>query len=530
MSIGPAFRAAVRTLHARPAAVLPFYVAALAAPVAAQAVLIAGLVVAYLSVAGTGRFDALYALLEDAGPISIDDPDAVQRRGEAFSEALSSALADVVTPTVLAIGALTAVTAVVVAAVVNSLAAAGQLHAVYANVTGRSGPDAERGQFDTDAERDRSDTDAERSATRAGVDGAFRHWATFLALAILELVAFVAVVTVVAVAVGVAAAISPILAALVGLGLALPWIGASILFRLTFAFARPVAVVDDVGAIGALRSSFGYVTSRPLESFGYGILAVVGFATVAAVAGVFTFLGAPTVSSLLSGLALLPFLDVLKTVLYADEETTLELPSEPAASAARRLREALTGGLAALGGFVRGHPVSVLASVALFAGGIALGLRAGGQVDELFVASIEARLAQVNPVGSFFEYAANNWTVAAAGAFSGFAFGLPSATMLLFNGANVGLLYAIETDPLLLLAFVLPHGLVEIPALLFSGAFGLHLGAVALRYAGGSLDRARLAAEVDRAFRVAVGLAALLLVAALVEAVVSPYYWRILPI
>ena len=510
MSLGPAVRAASRTLIARPTEVLPAYVAGLAVPAVTQAVSLAGLVAAFFVLASTGGLGAVRTELEAYGPIPLDDPEALQGEEDALAEAVVDALAGSLTPTstllLLAILLLTPLAAVLVAILVSAVVSAGRFHAVYATVTARP-------------------------ATPAAVDGAFRHWQTFLALVLLELLAFLAALTAFLVLVSVLAAISPVLGVFAALGAGVAWMGASILLRLTFAFARPAAVVDDVGVSEALRGAFGQITDRPLESFGYGLLAVVAFVTVGVVAGVFNVLGAPTVGSLLFALAVFPLLDCCKTVLYADgARKRLTFPTSPRASPARRFRGTVGSGLRSLSRFAFGHPVSVLASAALFAAGILLGLRLGGQVDDLFVASIEGRLDQINPVGSFFEYAANNWTVAVAGAFSGLAFGIPTIVVLVFNGINIGLFYEFETDPEILLAFVAPHGLLEIPALVLSGALGLHLGVVALRYGSGSIDRRRLAREVDRAFRVVVGLGVLVLGAALIEAFVSPYYWRFLGI
>lgn len=494
MSLGPAFRAGYRTLIARPTAVLPLYVAALALPALAQTVALVGVGLAIGSAAGSGALDSLHSELESAAPISIDDPASVGVDATALEEALLEAL----TPTVSAILVATVLLGLAVFLVASALLGAGQFHAVYAAVTGRS-------------------------PTREAVDGVFQHWRTFLALWLLEILVYLGLLVLLALL----SALSPVLGVLA----VLPALAVAVVVRLAFAFARPAAVVDDVGVAPAVRGGYRHVAARRLESLGYGLFVLVALATAAVVGWTFSSLGAGTVSSLVTGLFVFPLLDLVKTILYADgRDASLAVPSVPPTSSVARSRQTFESGVRALGAFARGHAGELLASTALFAAGLGLGLVLGGRVDHIFVASIEQRLGGVGPLGSFFEYAANNWSVAAAQVFAGFAVGVPTVVVLLFNGTVIGALYQFETAPEVLLAFVVPHGLIEIPALLVSGALGLHLGTVAVRYAVGTVDRGRLVEEIDSAFRVVVGLALAFVAAAAIEAFVSPYYWRLLGI
>lgn len=507
MNLAPALRTAYRTLLARPVAVLPFFVVGLAAPVAGQAVLLVGSALVYLSLARTSRLGDLLAALEnavdgDGERLNVDDPAAFESLGPEVDAAAQNLL----TPTVGVLLAATVLAILVTVLVANAAASAGQLHAAYAAITGRP-------------------------ETRNGVDGVFQHWLTFLALVVLELLVVVPVVGVAGLVVVAAAVSSPAAGALLGL-VAVPFVLLVLApARLLFAFARPAAVVDGRGVVGALRGAAGQLHRRPLESIGYGVVALVLLVGVGAVAVGLSPAQTNSVGSLASALVVAPLLALFKTALYAAAgDEPLQTPELPEAGVASRLRRTLRAGLADLGAFVRGHPVHVVASTAVLALGVVLGLRMGAQVDHVLVASIQDRLAAQHPVGTFFDYAANNWSVAAAMSFGGLGFGIPTLAGLLFNGANVGLLYALEAEPRVLLAFVAPHGVLEIPALLFGGALGLHLGVVAVRYAVGRTDRLAISREIDRAFRVTIGLAVLLVAAALIEAGVSPYYWRFLGI
>lgn len=506
MSLDDAFRAGYRSLLARPAAVLPFYVAGLATTAVARTVPFVGILVAYLSIAGTGRLDRLEALFEDAAPISVDDPDSLVGIDQ---DALLRAIEDVLTTELQIVLAVSLLLAVLVVLVVDAILSAGQLHAVYATIRGRP-------------------------PTRHAVAGTGRHWRTFVGLVVAELLVYAAAVAVVGVATQVATAGAgtvAVVAALVGLVGTFALLPLFVAVRLGFAFARPAAVVDDVGLGGAVRGGFGHLRSSPLGSVGYGVLAIVAIVVASTVGSGLGILGSAAGGTLLVALLAFPVLDVTKTVLYADRVgASLSVPQVPEVSTRTRLRRGLRAGLRELASFTRDAPLALVASTAVFAGGLLLGLRIGGAIDHVFVASIERRLEQFGPVSALFTYAPNNWSVAAAQAFSGFAFGIPTLLSLVINGANVGVLYELEADPTLLVAFIVPHGILEIPALLLSGALGIHLGGLSVRYVLGSADRSAVAAAVDRAYWIAVGLAVPFGVAALIEAFVSPYYWQFLGI
>lgn len=521
MSLDDAVKDSARALGARPTRILPLYVAGLAVPVIVRVVPFFGIFLAYLSLRGSGRLQAVREALEPAAPIPIDEvresadrsqPGVEQEEptvpgwDQVDGEALDEALLDLLTPTVIAIIAVTALITFVAFAVMQSAVSAGRIHAVFGVLRGER-------------------------PTRAGVDGVFEDTWTFLGLWIAEFLCYgvlfgiPTLLLVVAVATGawplLLPAIPLFLAAVVG----------SLLVRLLFAFARPAVVVDDVGVVPAVEGAFGYVRSNPLQAVGYGALAA-GLTVVAnMIGGAFGQAGAVTVSTLLPIVFVFPLTDLVKTRMYADDAgVELSPPAEPEDDRLTRLRDGLRRGLSALGSFTIGYPVLVALSTGFLGGGLLVGLWIGGQVDDLFRASIEARLGQQGPIVAFFHYAANNWSVAAGQSLGGVVFGIPAIVSLVFNGVNVGFLYQIESDPDVLLAFVLPHGLIEIPALIVSGALGLHLGRVGGGYVAGSVDRERLAEAVDRAFQVLVGLAVCFVFAAAIEAFVSPYYWRLLGI
>jgi uncharacterized membrane protein SpoIIM required for sporulation len=186
---------------------------------------------------------------------------------------------------------------------------------------------------------------------------------------------------------------------------------------------------------------------------------------------------------------------------------------------------ALRRGVAALRRFVVEHPGANLAGLALLAVGVVGGwLTTSGVGVQLAtpadVAGVFGGLGvAATPV--FVNIAANNWFVALTGAFGGLALGVPTATTMLFNGFVIGALAGLF-DPTAFLALVAPHGVVELPAIAVSGGVGLHLGRVGWRAWRGSLPLAAAADELREAYDVLLGLLVVLLVAAFVEAFLTP--------
>jgi uncharacterized membrane protein SpoIIM required for sporulation len=190
-----------------------------------------------------------------------------------------------------------------------------------------------------------------------------------------------------------------------------------------------------------------------------------------------------------------------------------------------RLVDGFRRGLRRLGGFVVGHPLANLAALALFAVGIAAGWQlTAGVGTRLSGPSNVATVFGETPLQAtavFSNIAANNWLVAATASFGGLGFGVPTVVSLLFNGVLIGALGGVF-DRLTFLALVAPHGVIEIPALAIAGGLGLHLGRVGYRGLRGRVPVAAVADELREGFDVLVGLAVVFVVAAAIEAYLTP--------
>jgi uncharacterized membrane protein SpoIIM required for sporulation len=117
--------------------------------------------------------------------------------------------------------------------------------------------------------------------------------------------------------------------------------------------------------------------------------------------------------------------------------------------------------------------------------------------------------------------AANNWLVSATAAYGGLALGVPTGADMLLNGALLGALYGV-TESTAFLALVAPHGLIELPAIVVAGGLGFHIAAVGLDVITGRTSVAGLVDALRLAYRVLLGLAVILILAAFIEAFLTP--------
>lgn len=500
MDLSTAVTATVSTLRRRPADLLPFYFLGTAVPVIARTALLVALAGVYLHAELTGRLavvrDALAGI--DPTPPDFEDPEAVER----WAEAIAPALEPLVSPTAVALVAVGSAAALLISVLAYAAVSAGQMSAVFARLRGARG-------------------------LTAGIAGVRDRWLTFLGLYVAEFLLWVGVLLLAGVAVGVASLVGgPLVGAVVGLGALLVGGTALVLVRIVFAFAPAAIVVDDAGVFDAVEGAGGFVRSNPVDAVAYLVVAVGVLVAISSAASALAFLGGGAAVALASAVLAAPALDLLKTVLYGDHRSAVAPVDPPTEGVRAQFTGGVRRGLAETRVFVRRTPGTHLFVVAVgVAGGIA-----GWTLAEPFVGvaptSIEARLAGHLPPAAALAFFGNNWTVTIATAFGGVALVVPALASIAFNGLALGAVAALEANLPALVAFVVPHGLLEIPAIVVSGALGVRLGVVAWRAFRGRLSRVGFADALEHAFWVVVGVGVLLAVAGLVEGFVSPYYWR----
>jgi uncharacterized membrane protein SpoIIM required for sporulation len=153
------------------------------------------------------------------------------------------------------------------------------------------------------------------------------------------------------------------------------------------------------------------------------------------------------------------------------------------------------------------------------------------------VAQEEARAAGVNPIREGKAYGAawyftHNTKVSYMTLGLGILAGLGTILMLLLNGLLLGAVvvdYALAGQGLFVTAWLLPHGSVEIPAILLAGQAGLILGGAVLGWGNNISLAQRMRLCAGDIASIAGGIALLLIWAGIIEAFFSQYHEPILP-
>ena len=181
----------------------------------------------------------------------------------------------------------------------------------------------------------------------------------------------------------------------------------------------------------------------------------------------------------------------------------------------------------------KGFIVCLCLSVFLFGGGIVLGLVTphdvfGGVSGELAssLSAFEQFVAPFKFTTVMFIFFKNVLSVALCFALSPFFLLVPFLT-LSFNGWLVGLVGSIvigEHSVGFVLAGLLPHGIVEVPALLIGSATAFYFGAMVWGAIFSEKRRQTFAGDFRRCLKWLAVAVALLLVAAVVETYVTPLF------
>jgi uncharacterized membrane protein SpoIIM required for sporulation len=501
-----ALRTGARLLWERSASVLPVYLLASGLYGAARAPLVvAGVAVVWL-LAADSRLDPFLERLSAAEGGSIGAESGGGVEGAPLPSELGDAVAGLLTPSVLLLVGGGALAAAVLAVLASAVGNAAAVSGLFGLLRGNDG-------------------------VRTAVTGVRRHWRSFLGVRLLLLAAVGAIL---APAAGVVATIIGVVStgSTGGVGAAALGAGVTVLAGLVaallvaavlvlFAFADQAVVVDDIDAVAAVKRSSRLPLRRPAAVAGYVAVAV-GALFVSAVAGsLAATAGAPRAAALVGTVLVPPVVDGFKTALYADTPVS-SAPDVAPPPVGTRLRSAFGGGLRSVWGFVRDHPAANLASLGCVAAGGAAGWFATAPVDGEFpVGTDVSGVFGTIPIGAFLNLAINNWLVAVDVAYSGLAAGVPAVVSLVFNGLIVGAVSGV-VDPVAFLALVAPHGVIEIPAIVIAGAAGLSLGGVGIGAVRGRYGDDDVVVAIRRVYRVLLGLVPLFVVAAFIEAFLTP--------
>ena len=126
----------------------------------------------------------------------------------------------------------------------------------------------------------------------------------------------------------------------------------------------------------------------------------------------------------------------------------------------------------------------------------------------------------------------NNIRVSIVALALGMTYGLGSLVALFYNGVILGSVacdYIQDGQGIFLAAWILPHGSIELPAILIAGQGGLVLGNALLNRAGRDALADRLRAIVPDLVTLITGVALMLVWAGMIEGTLSQYHAPILP-
>jgi len=128
-------------------------------------------------------------------------------------------------------------------------------------------------------------------------------------------------------------------------------------------------------------------------------------------------------------------------------------------------------------------------------------------------------------------YMTHNTRVSIFAVSLGMTFGIGTVALLFYNGAMLGAIvvdYVADGHGLFVTGWLLPHGVVEIPAILIAGQAGLLL-AVCLIRPGGRSRKEKLRERLPDVVSLVCGVALMLVWAGIVESFFSPYHAGVLP-
>ncbi len=114
----------------------------------------------------------------------------------------------------------------------------------------------------------------------------------------------------------------------------------------------------------------------------------------------------------------------------------------------------------------------------------------------------------------------------------GMTWGVGVITLLFYNGVTLGAVacdYVLDGQTQFLMGWLMPHGVIEIPAILVGGQAGFVLAAALVGWRSRETRRRRLAAARADVASLAGGMAVMLVWAGIIEAFVSQYHQPVLP-
>ncbi|RLE64466.1 MAG: hypothetical protein DRJ47_07575 [Thermoprotei archaeon] len=303
-----------------------------------------------------------------------------------------------------------------------------------------------------------------------------------------------------------------------------------IVLRILAIYLMPAIIIDDLSLGEAFKTSLSTLRKTVGSVLAYAVFFVLIMVLIGLVSQLFSILGAPISNALgfILGAIVIPSMDASLTGVYLQARgRSLELKLFKK-SFMDMVWEKLRAGWNKTFHFVTTKTNIAYLTLSLVI--IVCGVAVGFSLDKAFLykvtrliivrGRINPFLEKVFPFSLASEIFFNNWQVSIVASLSGILTPLAPISISLLNGIILGFVAA-RLTPFEFMVTIMPHGIIEIPGIIIAIAAGLKLGYILIS------DRSKLPESIKEMTYVAVGLAPILLTAAVIESTLTPLLIRI---
>jgi stage II sporulation protein M len=321
----------------------------------------------------------------------------------------------------------------------------------------------------------------------------------------------------------------------------------TMVFSLFFVFTPLAVAAENLSGLNAMRRSWSVASRNTRTTFAYGAVYVVLTGAISLGASAIPIANLPLSSLASVGVLILvtPVLHLTKTEIYSEVLTSEPVEflvykpffSDLAGELPRSMWRIFRKGLHELRAFAldsRNLGYHMLSAAGIVAG-LLLGMWIGDHGLNSAILAMGYIPGRINPLVSgapplttgvyiFF----HNWEASLATALSGVWMPAIPFAALLLNGVLIGVVSGLAPNTTMLMAALLPHGIIEVPSFVLAGSAGIKLG-VAFMRSFGSSDPKRTE-DFHKVARqtvyLIIGLALLFFIAGLIEGNLTPVIMR----
>ncbi|OKY79060.1 MAG: putative membrane protein [Candidatus Methanohalarchaeum thermophilum] len=286
-----------------------------------------------------------------------------------------------------------------------------------------------------------------------------------------------------------------------------------------FLFSYETIVLNKLNLLEGLHKSFNYARKNFIVTISYIIVSILIFILSAIISTVFSSTISSGVLNLLQIFIVLPFLSISKVLIYLAAENEIKT-QETYLDFKSIIKKILKNTKKTLL-FSKRHIQFVLISFLPLIAGILYGLNQKEWFKEINLPLGE--IAQLNFL-DFINITLHNWIVAFRTAFSGIFLGIPPIGSLFYNGYIIGLARLLTEDLRTLLLGILPHGVIELPALAIAGAIGIKIGIDSIKLITKKITLKKFSSNLKKYLKIITGLLPLFILAGFIEIFITPLF------